>query len=267
MGLRHIQLQSSAERYNPRSVLVGTRYGWSGVELLWARAIGLTDSTEEEKMFIGHFGAGFAAKPVARQTSLGTLFFAAQFIDLLWPTLLLLGLESVRIVPGATKVTPLEFTHYPISHSLFAVVVWSVLFGAVYYLVRRSVQAAIVCGGLVASHWFFDALTHQPDLPLAPGGSSRIGLGLWNSPVMAISVELFIFAVGLTLYLRATRPTDRIGSIALWGLVAFLLVVYVMNLFGPPPPSVEAIAWTAQAQWLLVIWAYWVDRHRRLDAQ
>jgi len=215
-------------------------------------------------MFIGHFGVGFAAKPAAKQTSLGTLFLAAQFIDLLWPTLLLLGLESVRIAPGATKVTPLEFTHYPITHSLFAVVVWSVLFGAIYYIVRRSVLPAVVCSGLVASLWLLHALTHQPDLPLSPRGSARIGLGLWNSPVLAIGLELLIFVGGLALYLRTTRPSDKVGSLSLWSLVAFLLLVYVMNIFGPPPPSVEAIAWTAQAQWLLVAWAYWVDRHRQL---
>lgn len=215
-------------------------------------------------MFIGHFGVGFAAKPAAKQTSLGTLFFAAQFIDLLWPTLLLLGIETVKIAPGATKVTPLEFTHYPVSHSLLAVLAWSVLFGAVYFVVRRSVWPAVVCSGLVASHWFLDALTHQPDLPLSPGGSARIGLGLWNSPVLAIGLELLIFGGGLVLYLRTTMPSDKVGSLSLWSLVAFLLLVYVMNISGPPPPSVEAIAWTAQAQWLLVAWAYWVDRHRQL---
>ena len=217
-------------------------------------------------MFIGHFGAGFAAKPAAKQTSLGTLFLAAQFIDLLWPTLLLLGLETVRIAPGATKVTPLEFTHYPITHSLFAVLVWAALFGSVYFIIRRTVLPAVVCSALVASHWFLDAITHQPDLPLVPGGSTRIGLGLWNSPLFAIGLELLIFTVGLILYLRTTRPSDRIGTLSLWSLVAFLLLVYLMNIFGPPPPSVEAIAWTAQAQWLLVAWAYWVDRHRELRA-
>jgi len=48
-------------------------------------------------VFIGHFALGFAAKRVAPQTSLGTLFLAAQFVDLLWPTLLLLGVERVAI--------------------------------------------------------------------------------------------------------------------------------------------------------------------------
>ena len=203
-------------------------------------------------MFIGHFGVGLAAKPAAKQVSLGTLFLASQFLDLLWPTLLLLGLETVKIVPGATKLTPLEFTHYPISHSLLAVAGWSVLFGAIYFAIRRSISPAVVCGSLVASHWLLDALTHQPDLPLSPGGSARVGLGLWNYPTLAISLELLIFAGGLFLYLRSTRSSGKVGSIGLWSLVAFLVVVYGSNIFGPPPPSVNAIAWTCQAQWLLV---------------
>jgi hypothetical protein len=54
-------------------------------------------------VFIGHFAVGFAAKAVAPRASLGTLFLAAQFIDLLWPTLLLLGVERVQIAPGITR--------------------------------------------------------------------------------------------------------------------------------------------------------------------
>ena len=68
-------------------------------------------------MFIGHFGVGFAAKSVDKKISLGTLFLASQFIDLLWPILLLLGLESVKIESGNTAVTPLNFISYPFSHS------------------------------------------------------------------------------------------------------------------------------------------------------
>jgi len=213
-------------------------------------------------MFIGHFGVGLGAKPLARRTSLGTLFLACQLLDLLWPTLLLLRLETVTIAEGATRLTPLEFTHYPISHSLLAVAGWSVLFAAVYFAVRRNLGSALVCGGLVASHWVLDALVHKPDLPLYPGSSARIGLGLWNSPGLAIPLEIGIFAVGVYLYLRTTRATDRTGTIAFWSLVAFLVLIHAANMLGPPPPSVEAIAWAGQAQWLLVAWAYWVDRHR-----
>ena len=215
-------------------------------------------------MFIGHFGVGFAAKPVAKSTSLGTLFFAGQFIDLLWPTFLFLGWESVKIVPGATALTPLVFSHYPISHSLLAVTLWSILFGSLYFIIRRRILAAIICIALVSSHWFLDALTHQPDLPIYPNGTIKIGLGLWNYPVAAVLVELVIFLGGLFFYLKSTKPKDKIGTVSLWLLITFLIVVYFGNVFGPPPPSVKAIAWTSQAQWLIVIWGYWVDNHREL---
>ena len=218
-------------------------------------------------MFLGHFGVGFGAKAAAPRTSLGTLFLAAQFIDLMWPTLLLLGVERVEISPGITRVTPLDFTEYPISHSLLAVVVWSLLFGAVYILLRRYPRGAWVCGAAVLSHWVLDLLAHRPDLPLTPGDSVRVGLGLWNSLPATLGVELLIFAVGVGLYCRTTQPTDKIGSYGLWALVAFLLLVYLGNIFGQPPPNVTALAWVGQAQWLLVIWAFWIDRHRAVRSK
>jgi len=213
-------------------------------------------------MFIGHFGVGFGAKAAAPRTSLGTLFLAAQFVDLLWPTTLLLGLEHVAVVPGITLVTPLDFTDYPITHSLLAVVVWAALFAGVYFLAKRYRIGAVVCGLAVISHWVLDLLVHRPDLPLAPGGSTRLGLGLWNSVPATLALEIGIFSLGLFFYLRSTRAVDRTGSVALWLLVGFLGLVYAGNVFGPPPPSATAIAWAGQSQWLLVAWAYWIDRHR-----
>ena len=213
-------------------------------------------------MFAGHFGLGFAGKAVDRKLSLGTLFMASQFIDLLWPTLLLLGLETVRIAPGITRITPLDFAHYPISHSLAAVTGWAILFGGIYYLLRRNAGGAALCAILVVSHWILDALTHRPDLPLAPGTDFRVGLGLWNFPPAAVAVELLIFGAGLFLYARATRALNRSGSVGFWALAAFLLVIYFGSIFGPPPPDVRTLAWSGQAQWLLVGWAYWLDRHR-----
>lgn len=217
-------------------------------------------------MFVGHFGLGFAAKKAAPRASLGTLFLATQFVDLLWPILLLLGLERVEIVPGITAVTPLDFIHYPISHSLVTGVLWAALFAGVYFLLRRYPKGAWICGLLVVSHWLLDLLTHRPDLPLVPGGEARLGLGLWSSTTGTLVVELTIFVVGVWLYVRATRALDRVGSLGLWSLVGFLLIVYVGNLTGPPPPSVTAIAWLGQAQWLIILWGYWVDRHRQARA-
>jgi hypothetical protein len=213
-------------------------------------------------MFIGHFALGFGAKRWAPAVSLGTLFLAAQFVDLLWPTLLLLGIEHVRVVPGITAFTPLDFTHYPVSHSLLAGVGWGIALGGGYALLRRNRRAAVVIGLLVLSHWMLDFVTHRPDLPILPGVDARAGLGLWHSIPATLVVELAIFAGGLALYARATAAVDRIGRWGLWALVAFLLAIYAANVWGPPPPDEAAIAWVGHAQWLLVLAAYGLDRHR-----
>jgi hypothetical protein len=242
--------------------------GWYSGPGIDQRGWALFDYDEPQEvistMFLGHVGVGFGAKVAAPRVSLGALFLAAQFIDLLWPTLLLLGLEHVVISPGVTRVTPLDFTDYPISHSLVMVFLWGILFSGAYYLLRRYPRGAWVCGLAVVSHWFLDLVVHRPDLPLAPGGSSYFGLGLWSSLPVTLVVELAIFAIGVGLYCRTTSASDRIGTVGLWSLVAFLLLVYLGNLFGQPPPNVTALAWVGHAQWLLVVWAYWVDRHRRV---
>lgn len=218
-------------------------------------------------MFVGHYAVALGAKRFAPSISLGALFVACQLADLIWPNLVLLGIEKVEIDPGNTVLTPLNFVSYPYSHSLVAVTVWGVLFAALYWLASRgTARAAAVIAALVLSHWVLDALTHRPDLPLTLGGSTRVGLGLWNVPVLGIGVEVALFAVGVWLYAKHTRPTDRRGSIGFWVLVGFLLLVYGMNIgsnfVGPPPPSVGAVAWSAQAMWLIVAWGYWIDRHR-----
>ena len=213
-------------------------------------------------MFIGHFGAGFGAKAVAPGVSLGALFIAAQFIDLLWPTLLLLGVERVQIVPGATTVTPLVFEYYPVSHSLLAVLGWALVVGLGHFALNRSRKGALVLAALVLSHWGLDFIVHQPDLPLLPGGDTMVGLNAWSSLPLTLAIEVTIFGGGVWLYLRATKASDAIGRWALWGLVGFLCVVYAANLFGAPPPSVEAIAWLGHLQWLIVLWGFWIDKHR-----
>ncbi len=214
-------------------------------------------------MFIGHFALGFAAKAAVPRVSLGTLFLAAQFIDLLWPTFLFMGLERVRIEPGATTVTPLVFEHYPWSHSLLAVLGWALLIGGLHFLLVRERRSALVLAGLVLSHWLLDLLVHKPDLPLWPWGGSQLGLRLWFSLPLTLALEVPLFMLGVWLYARSTRARDAAGRWGLVGLVLFLFVVYAGNVLGNPPPSVEVLAWIGQLQWLLVLWGYWVDRHRQ----
>jgi hypothetical protein len=195
--------------------------------------------------------------------SLGTLFLAAQLADILWPVFLLSGLEVVAIEPGNTRLTPLNFVSYPYSHSLVALTGWALLFAALYRLLRGSRMVAIVTVAvLVLSHWVLDVLTHRPDMPITLSGPERVGLGLWNRPLVSIPLELLLFGFGVAVYVKTTRARSRAGTIALWGLIVFLVAVYVAALFGPPPPNVTTLAWSANSMWLLIIWGYWIDRLR-----
>ena len=216
-------------------------------------------------MFIGHFGVGLAAKRIDSRPSLGTLFIASQFLDLLWPIFLLVGLEKVKIEPGNTAFTPLNFTYYPFSHGFLSVFLLSIIFGAVYFILKRNLKSSVLLGSLVLSHWILDLIVHRPDLPLIPWSHVKVGLGLWNSVILTLIVEGFIFIAGAYLYIKTTKAENKKGSIGLWSLIIFLVIVYLMNVFGPPPPSPDAIAIVGLSQWLLIIWAYWIDKNRKVE--
>jgi membrane-bound metal-dependent hydrolase YbcI (DUF457 family) len=181
---------------------------------------------------------------------------------MLWPIFLLLGIESVRIDPGNTAVTPLDLHDFPWSHSLLMSIVWSLLFGIGAWATLRQIRAAIVLGIGVFSHWVLDFITHRPDMPLYPGSNVYLGLGLWNSKVGTALVEGALYVAGVIIYLRSTQPKDRIGTWAFGSLAFVLAVLYAVDLNSPPPPSVNAIIVVSFVAWLFIPWAFWADRHR-----
>jgi hypothetical protein len=192
---------------------------------------------------------------------------AATFgLDLLWPLFCLMGLEWFRIDPGHTAFTPIAFDHYPWSHSLLVALVWSLL---AFLVVRRTTgraRDAWVVAALVVSHWVLDAVTHRADLPLWPGRSPMIGLGLWNSVAGTYLVEGVLFVAGAGLYLSATRPVSRRGTVVPSLLLLFLVLVWAPSPFSPPPPSIMAVTLTALAIFLIPAWAAWGDRLRTRPA-
>ena len=219
-------------------------------------------------MFLSHFAVGLAAKRAAPAVSLGTLILACQFADIIWPNFVLLGFEQLAIAPGITKVTPLDFISYPYSHSLAALALWGIVVAGVYRLLRgrsATTLTVVVIAGVVLSHWLLDVVSHRPDMPLAPGAGPKLGFELWQSIPGTLVVEFAMLAMGLRIYLGATQARDRTGSIALWAMIGVLIVLYLASVFGPPPPSPEAVAWSAEGVWLFVAWGYWIDRIGRRE--
>lgn len=218
-------------------------------------------------MFIGHMAIGFAAKRFAPRASLGALIAAPVLADLLWPVFLLLGWEQVRIVPGITKVTPLDLVNLSWSHSLVMLCVWATLFALGYFIWTRYRAGAIAIWLGVVSHWLLDWITHRPDMPLYPGGA-RYGLELWNHPLATFIVEATMFTIGLWLYVRTTKPTDRIGRYVFWAYAGLLALAYTGDMVTHTPPHGGlALPITALVLGLIQLpWVWWFDRHRRVQA-
>lgn len=211
-------------------------------------------------MFLGHFAVGLAARRITPAVSLGTWFLAVQFVDLVWPFFLLAGLEHVRIAPGITAFTPLDFYDYPITHSLVGGAVWALLLAMFSQGVYRNARVALLIAAGVLSHWLLDVIAHRPDVPVLPAGP-YVGLGLWNSVAATLVTELGLFIAALTVYLRGGLPRGA----KFWGMIAVLLVSYFGAAFGPPPPDVRTLAFSALAVWLFVLWGWWIDRPTRAN--
>ena len=216
-------------------------------------------------MFIGHLGLSLAAKKVAPKVSLGTLFIATLFVDILWPFLLLFDVEKVAIIAGYTKSNPLEFLYFPYTHSLLMGAVWGAVAGAIYWLWKRDTQSAIVIGICVLSHWFFDLVVHTADLPLTPFSDYKVGFGLWNNLAVELTIESIIFLAGVYIYASFTKVQNKIGKWGFGSLVVFLLAFQFSAPFSPPPASIMILSVSATIMSALIIaLAYWIDKNREL---
>jgi len=212
-------------------------------------------------MFIGHYGVSFAAKQ--KPIPLWLLFFAVQFLDVVWSGLVMLGIEKLRITPGISAANPLDLYYMPYTHSLLGALALSALLGgiAAWFLKSNRTKVFWIVGGAVFSHWALDLIVHIPDMPLI-GDTMKVGFGLWNHPEISLSLELLTLWAGALLYTRSAPADRRIGDIALWSFVALLTGIELYASFGPPPATPLDEAHTALAAYLglslvaaLVNWA------------
>ncbi|MGH7703370.1 MAG: hypothetical protein ACREMO_09770 [Gemmatimonadales bacterium] len=217
-------------------------------------------------MFIGHLGLAFALKRAEPRLSLPALFLAVQWVDVLWALFLLLGWEHVDIVPGYTAASPLDFTDYPLTHSLAAALLWALAVGAFYYSwptkdTSRHRQRTAVVMAAVASHYLLDLVAHVPDLPLLGNDSSKLGLGLWRSLPATVAVETSLLLGGVLIYLWHPSRKHAPSWIRVLLLAAILLALFLGSLAGPPPPSVRAMALTLLASVpILLLLAGWAGK-------
>jgi hypothetical protein len=215
-------------------------------------------------MFVGHYGPGLAIRAIRPAIPLWVLFIAVQLVDIAWAVFVLAGIEKVRIVPGFAGLNPLDLYFIPYTHGLITALLWSLLAGVCCKLVFRwpSWTLAAWVGAAVFSHWLLDLLVHRPDLPVY-GNSMKVGLGLWQFPMISFALEVAIVVSCLWLYLRGTVPRNAVGRYGPGVFVLLMLMAQLVTMLGPPPPSTSAMASSALAAYLLFAFiAGWLDRQR-----
>ena len=215
-------------------------------------------------MFVGHYGPSFAIKAIRPAIPLWGLFIAVQLVDVAWAMLVILGIEKVRIVPGITAANPLDLYYMPYTHSLVAGVLWAVAALVLCKPLRgvRNWSGAAWIGAAVFSHWVLDWLVHRPDLPLYDN-TMKVGLGIWNYPAIALSLEALLLFGSMIMYLRRTKAINARGRFgpAAFGILMLAIQGYVF--FGPPPTSAGAAAIGALVAYVVfAAVARWLDRQR-----
>lgn len=216
-------------------------------------------------MFVGHYAASLALKKFEKRASLGVLFLAVQFVDILFFPFVLLGIERVNIVENFTQSTHFELEYMPYTHSLLASLLWA---GAAYIVFRwvivKKNSVALVVALAVFSHWLFDLIVHTPDLPLWSDTSLKLGLGLWNYAIATFALEAGLLLSALWLYLRSTSATTAVGKYGMGVFVVFLLLVNVVNIFGPPmgDSKLGLAIFALTSYFLFAAVAFWLDTRR-----
>jgi hypothetical protein len=216
-------------------------------------------------MFIGHFAPAFVAAAMPKAPRLGHLFIAAQLVDFGFFVLVLLGVEHMRIVPGITATNPMDLYHMPFTHSLIGSVLWALAFAGVIWIMTKNRSGAIIGAMVVLSHWFLDVLVHRPDMTLL-GTEPKLGLGLWNTPMIEMPLELGITGAALGFYLSRTRAIGKATLTPAWVLGGMLLLVQLYNWLAPQPVKLDiSLPISALLAFALFAWlAFRLDRTRTL---
>jgi hypothetical protein len=218
-------------------------------------------------MFIGHYGPAFLAATSRKAPRLGTLFIAAQLVDLAFFSFMLIGVEHMRLVPGITAMNPMDLYDMPWTHSLVGALVWAAGFALLLWLWQKRASTALIGGAVVLSHWLLDLLVHRPDLTLA-GAPPAYGFGLWNHPIIEMPLEAMFGFGGLVLFATRTRPTGRAGRRPIIFLALAMIAFEDIDWFAPKPTAVTAAIPLGAlfAYVVMAALAWWVGRTQELKA-
>ncbi len=217
-------------------------------------------------MYIGHFAPAFIAAAYPKSPKLPIMLIAAQLVDYGFFTFALFGIENFRITPGISVMNPLDLYDMPYTHSLLGSIFWALGFAILIWGFTKNMVGACIGGAVVLSHWFLDYLVHIPDLTIA-GSEPKLGLGLWNHPVIEMPLEFLITFGAVAFYIGKTKMREHGTPHGLYALIATLLLLQAFDWFAPKPESANAsLMIMALCSFALVaLLGHWTAKNREYD--
>jgi hypothetical protein len=176
-------------------------------------------------VYAGHFAAAVVLRAREPKVPFWAILLGVGLLDLLFGPFVLLGIEHVTLTPDTPPGFSLDYIDW--SHSLLMSLVWSLLFGALFFRLGR--RAVLVVALAVFSHFILDLPMHPADLALWPGSSIHFGFGLWERlPVGSWFVELAVILSGCGYYIAKARHSERFGRFP-WMVTVVILGLHLFN--------------------------------------
>jgi hypothetical protein len=192
-------------------------------------------------MVAGHFGFAAIVKSRERETPLGMLMLATQWLDVIFVPLFVAGIETIVPASGTSGGYGNVIIYADYTHSLVGSFILSVILGVIAALIWGK-RSGVVIGAVSFSHWLIDLLVHRHDMPILPGNAQhlpRLGFGLWRYPTLSIAMEAALVIVGAYLYWRAAvdvstqaRRSLTLAHVAGSLVLIFGLLVLVLGVMG-----------------------------------
>lgn len=206
-------------------------------------------------MLAGHYAPAYLLRVRFPDVPLLALFLAVQASDIIFFILVPLGIERVAVDPAVRGPLGMDLLHMPYTHSFTLTLLYAAIAAGIGTAFRHW-RVGVALALAVLSHWGFDAIVHEPDLPLTPDGARRIGLGLWREASIAYALEIGLVVVSsIWLARRVPSPSARRW---IYASAAVLVLIHTRYVLVPPPESPTQLALGAEIVYLVMAAIAWI---------
>lgn len=119
------------------------------------------------------------------------ILIGVQFIELMWVTLNLVGIEKTTTENTVNYVGDIHLAYMPWSHSVLLSLLIAFAAGVFTFFKKKEMRLAVIITLVFLTHIVLDIVTHNHDVPYTFSDKTHLGLSLYqNFPLIAFILEI-----------------------------------------------------------------------------